>query len=116
MCYHMKVIVCGRPWLGWMDGVNVDMSSRGMTEEAARQCAKDKSAEPCCRCRCIWFSFTRIFLIDSGILTNRPSALWWLITWSGMGSSYMHDEVGVNSNVLIFFCDMLYLCVMFYQQ
>ena len=31
-----------RPRLGWMDGVKVALSNRGMTVEAARQCAKDR--------------------------------------------------------------------------
>ena len=31
--------VRGRPRLGWMDGVNVALGNRGMTVEAARQCA-----------------------------------------------------------------------------
>ena len=31
-----------RPRLGWMDGVNVALGNRGMTVEAARQCAKDR--------------------------------------------------------------------------
>ena len=30
-----------RPRLGWMDGVKVALGNRGMTVEAARQCAKD---------------------------------------------------------------------------
>ena len=30
-----------RPRLGWMDGVKMALSSRGMAVEAARQCAKD---------------------------------------------------------------------------
>ena len=34
--------VLGRPRLGWMDGVKVDFGNRGMTVEAARQCAKDR--------------------------------------------------------------------------
>ena len=34
--------VRGRPRLGWMDGVNVALGNRGMTVEAARQCAKDR--------------------------------------------------------------------------
>ena len=34
--------VLGRPRLGWMDGVNVALGNRGMTVEAARQCAKDR--------------------------------------------------------------------------
>ena len=39
--------VRGSPRLGWMDGVKVALDNRGMTVEAARQCAKDgKSGEP----------------------------------------------------------------------
>ena len=34
--------VRGRPRLGWMDGVKVALGNRGMTEEAAQQCAKDR--------------------------------------------------------------------------
>ena len=33
-----------RPRLGWMDGVKVALGNRGMTVEAARQCAKDLKA------------------------------------------------------------------------
>ena len=33
--------VRGRPRLGCMDGVKVAFGNRGMTVEAARQCAKD---------------------------------------------------------------------------
>ena len=36
--------VRGRPRLGWMDGVKVALGNRGMTVEAARQCAKDRTA------------------------------------------------------------------------
>ena len=36
--------VRGRPRLGWMDGVKVALSNRGMTVEAARQCARDRKA------------------------------------------------------------------------
>ena len=32
----------GSPRLGWMDGVMVALGNRGMTVEAARQCAKDR--------------------------------------------------------------------------
>ena len=31
-----------RPRLGWIDGVKVALGNRGMTVEAARQCAKDR--------------------------------------------------------------------------
>ena len=34
--------VQGRPRLGSMDGVKVALGNRGMTVEAARQCAKDR--------------------------------------------------------------------------
>ena len=34
--------VRGRSRLDWMDGVKVTSGSRGMTVEAARQCAKDR--------------------------------------------------------------------------
>ena len=33
-----------RPRLGWMNGVKVALGNRGMTVEAARQCAKDRKA------------------------------------------------------------------------
>ena len=52
--YHMarKVLMAevnggrvrGRPRLGWMDGVKVALGNRGMTVEAARQCAKVRRA------------------------------------------------------------------------
>ena len=32
--------VRGRPRLGWLEGVKVAFYSRGVTEEAARQCVK----------------------------------------------------------------------------
>ena len=39
--------VRGRQKLGWIDGVKVALGNRGVTVEAARQCAKDrKSGEP----------------------------------------------------------------------
>ena len=34
--------VRGGPRLGWMDGVKVALGNRGMTVEAARECAKDR--------------------------------------------------------------------------
>ena len=37
-------LVRRRPRLGWMDGVKVAVGNRGMTVEAARQCAKDRKA------------------------------------------------------------------------
>ena len=34
--------VRGRPRLGWINGVKMALGNRGMTVEAARQCAKDR--------------------------------------------------------------------------
>ena len=34
--------VRGRLRMGWMDGVKVALGNRGMTVEAAHQCAKDR--------------------------------------------------------------------------
>ena len=34
--------VRGRPRLSWMDGVKVALGNRGMTMEAAQQCAEDR--------------------------------------------------------------------------
>ena len=34
--------VRARPRLGWKDGVKVALGNRGMTVEAAQQCAKDR--------------------------------------------------------------------------
>ena len=36
--------VRGRPRLDWMEGVKVALGYRGMTVEAAGQCAKDRKA------------------------------------------------------------------------
>ena len=47
MAEVIKGRVQGRPMLGCMDGVKVALGNRGMTVEAARQCAKiRKSGEP----------------------------------------------------------------------
>ena len=37
--------VRGRPRLGWMDGVKVAFGNRGITVEAACQCAKDRRVD-----------------------------------------------------------------------
>ena len=34
--------VRGTPRLGWLDGMKVALGNRGMTVEAAQQCAKDR--------------------------------------------------------------------------
>ena len=35
--------VRGRPMFGWMEGVKVALGNRGMTVEAARQCARESN-------------------------------------------------------------------------
>ena len=79
--------VRGRPRFGWMDGVKVALGNRGMTVEAARQCAKDrKTGEPwyiCYNC----MSFTRQFclaLCSSG----PPSHALVVITWRTVGCRF----------------------------
>ena len=37
--------VRGRPKFGWMDGVKVALSNRGLSVEAARPCAKDRKVK-----------------------------------------------------------------------
>ena len=39
---HVSVRVRGRPRFGWMDDVMMALGVRGITVEAARQCAKDR--------------------------------------------------------------------------
>ena len=60
-----------------MDGVKVALGNRGMTVEAARQCAKDRKA---------WRALVHIKLNEFHaaifawpcVLSDRPPMLWWL--------------------------------------
>ena len=68
--------VRGRSRLGWMDGVKVAFGNRGMTVEAARQCAKDRKE---------WRALVHMSLEFHGaifawhcVLSDRPPVLWWL--------------------------------------
>ena len=75
--------VQGRPRLGWMDGVKVALSNRGMTVEAARQCARDWK-----EWRALGMSFTRpicLALCSFG----PPSRALVVITWRGVGCRNM---------------------------
>ena len=81
--------VRGRPRLGWMDGVKVALGNRGMTVEAARQCAKDRKA---------WRALVGTYVIE---LVSRghlclalcsfgpPSHALVGIAWRGEGCLYM---------------------------
>ena len=63
--------------LGWMDGVKVALGNRGMTVDAARQCAKDRKE---------WRALVHMYLnkFNAGIfawhcvLSDRPPILWLL--------------------------------------
>ena len=69
--------VRGRPRLGWMDGVKVALGNRGMTVEAASQCAKERRE---------WRALVHIQLNEFQsaifawpcVLSDRPPVLWWL--------------------------------------
>ena len=79
--------VRGRPRLGWMDGVKVDLGNRGMTVEATRQCAKDRKE---------WRVLVHMQLneFQAAIFTwhcsfGLPSHALVVITWRGVGCRYM---------------------------
>ena len=62
----------GRPRLGWIDGLKVALGYRGMTVEAARQCAKDRKE---------WRTLLHMQLIEihaAILFSDRPPVLWWL--------------------------------------
>ena len=72
-----------------MDGVKVALGNRGMTVEAARQCAKDRKE---------WRALVHIKLNEFHaaiftwhcVLSDRPPMLWWLSHGEG------RDAVGIN--------------------
>ena len=85
--------VRGRPRLGWMYGVKVNLGNRVMAVEAAQQCAKDrKSGEPWCICN--WMCFTRPFLL--GPVFFRTALPCYGGYHLGRGGVPLHDAVGVN--------------------
>ena len=69
--------VRGRPRLSWMDCVKVALGNRGMTVEAAQQCAKDQKD---------WRALVHIELNEFHaaifarpcVLLDSPPVLWWL--------------------------------------
>ena len=70
-------LVQGKPRLGWMDSVKVALVNRGMTVEAALQCAKDRKE---------WRALVHMYLNEFHaaifawpcVLSDRPPMLWWL--------------------------------------
>ena len=69
--------VRGRPRLCWMDGVKVSLGNRGMTIEAARQCAKDREALRAMVHMQLSEFHVAIFAWHC-VLSDRPPVLWWL--------------------------------------
>ena len=77
--------VRGRQRLGWMDGVKVALGNRGMTVEAARQCAKDRKE---------WRALVHMYLNEFHaanfawhcVLSDRPPVIWWLSHGEGRGT------------------------------
>ena len=81
--------VSGWPRLGWMDGVKVALGNRGMMVEAARQCEKNRSWEPC-----NWMSVTRQFLLGPVFFrTALPYSGGYHLERGGMP---LHDAFGIN--------------------
>ena len=75
-------LVRGRSWLGWMDGVKVALGNRGMTVEAACQCAKNRK-----ECRALVHmqlnEFHAAMFSWPGVISDRPPVLWWLSPGEG---------------------------------
>ena len=83
-----EMLVRGRQRLGWMDGVKVALSSKGMTGEVARQYAKDrKEWKAMVHISTFKFYVTVFCLVH--VFFRIDNALWWLITRRGVGCRYM---------------------------
>ena len=83
--------VRGRTRLGWMDGVKVALGNRGMTVEAARQCAIDRKE---CRALVHRTSFTRPFFPGPAFFrTTFPCSGGYHMERGGMP---LHVTVGIN--------------------
>ena len=87
MAYASRWRVRGKLMLGWMDGVKVALGGRGMTVEAERQCAKDKDWRALVHMAML--EFNAIIIAWPSVLSDRPPALWQIITWRGVGCRYM---------------------------
>ena len=74
--------VRGRPRLGWMDGVKMGLGNRGMTVEAARQCAKDRK-ELGALVHMYLNEFHEAIFVWTCVLSDRPPMIWWLSPGEG---------------------------------
>ena len=80
--------VRGRPRLGWMDGVKVALGNRGMTVEAARQCAKERK-EWRALCTHVTELVSRGNFCFSLCSFGQLCRALVVITWRGEGCRYM---------------------------
>ena len=86
--------VRGRPRLGWIDGVKVALGNRGMTVEAARQCAKDRKE---------WRALVHMQLNENMQLNMQLGPVFFRTALPCSGGYHMerggmplHDAVGIN--------------------
>ena len=86
-------LVRGRPRLGWMSGVKVSLGNRGMTVEAARQCAKDRK-EWRALVHMKHSEFHAAIFARHCVLSDRTPVLRWLS--HGEGGMPLRDAVGIN--------------------
>ena len=66
-----------------MDGVKVALGNRGMTVEAARQCAKGRRAWRAL-VHMLLNAFNAAIFAWHCVLSDRPPILWWLSHGEGM--------------------------------
>ena len=85
--------VRGRPRLGWMDGVKVALGNRGITVEAARQCAKDRNGWRAEVHKQLNEFHAAIFLGTVFFRTALPCSGGYHLERGGMP---LHDAVGIN--------------------
>ena len=84
----------GRPRLGWMDGVKVALGNRGMTVEAARQCAKDRKRWSPGTYVTEWVSHRHFCSALCSFGPPSRALVWWLSPGEGWGA--VNDSVGIN--------------------
>ena len=71
-----------------MDGVKVGFGNIGMTVEAAGQYTKDRK-ECSAMVHMYMIEFNAAIIAWPCVLLDRPSAIWCIITWRGVGYHYM---------------------------
>ena len=76
--------VRGTPRLCWTDGVKVVLGSRAMTVEATQQCVIYRKKRRALVH--VWMiEFNAAIFAWPCVISDRPRALWWIITLKGVG-------------------------------